>query len=131
LLHPRNWLEVRPGGLYCAPARAYIDPTRAVERAIVTHGHADHARSGHHAVLATPETLQIMAVRYGENFTGERQASSYGETVTVDDTRITLLPAGHILGSAQVLIEHGGARAIVSGDYKRRTDPTYGRPEAR
>jgi putative mRNA 3-end processing factor len=65
-----------------------------------------------------------MAVRYGENFTTERQASLYGETVTVNDTRITLLPAGHILGSAQVLIEHGGARAIVSGDYKRRTDPT-------
>jgi putative mRNA 3-end processing factor len=124
LLHPRNWLEVRPEGLYCAPARAYIDPTRAVERAIVTHGHADHARPGHRAVLATPETLQIMAVRYGENFTAERQASPYGETVTVNDTRITLLPAGHILGSAQVLIEHGGARAIVSGDYKRRTDPT-------
>jgi putative mRNA 3-end processing factor len=124
LLHPRNWLEVRPEGLYCAPARAYIDPTRAVERAIVTHGHADHARPGHRAVLATPETLQIMAVRYGENFTAERQASPYGEAVTVNDTRITLLPAGHILGSAQVLIEHGGARAIVSGDYKRRTDPT-------
>ncbi len=124
MLHPRNWLEVRPEGLYCAPARAYIDPTRAVERAIVTHGHADHARPGHRAVLATPETLQIMAVRYGENFTDERQASTYGETLTVNDTRITLLPAGHILGSAQVLIEHGGARAIVSGDYKRRTDPT-------
>ena len=124
MLHPRNWLEVRPEGLYCAPARAYIDPTRAVERAIVTHGHADHARPGHRAVLATPETLRIMAVRYGENFTAERQASTYGETLTVNDTRITLLPAGHILGSAQVLIEHGGARAIVSGDYKRRTDPT-------
>ncbi len=124
MLHPRNWLEVRPGGLYCVPARAYIDPTRAVDRAIITHGHADHARSGHRAVLATPETLRIMAVRYGENFTADRQASAYGRTVAVNDTRITLLPAGHILGSAQVLIEHGGARAIVSGDYKRRTDPT-------
>jgi len=124
LLHPRDWLEVRPEGLYCAPADAYIDPTRPVERAIVTHGHADHARSGHRAVLATAETLQIMQVRYGESFTGERQAAAYGETVNCNEARITMLPAGHILGSAQVLIEHGGARAIVSGDYKRGADPT-------
>jgi putative mRNA 3-end processing factor len=122
--HPKNWLEVRPEGLYCAPARAFIDPTRAVDRAIITHGHADHARPGHAAVLATEETLEIMAVRYGEDFTASRQRATYGETIDCHDVRITLLPAGHILGSAQVFLQHGGACAIVSGDYKRRADPT-------
>jgi putative mRNA 3-end processing factor len=122
--HPRNWLEVRPEGLYCVPARAYIDPTRAVERAIVTHGHADHARPGHAAILATGETLQIMGARYGDGFAGSRQAAAYGEAVQCGDVRVTLIPAGHVLGSAQILLDYGGARAVVSGDYKRRADPT-------
>jgi putative mRNA 3-end processing factor len=122
--HPKNWLQVRPEGLYCVPARAYIDPTRAVDRAIITHGHADHARPGHRAVLATQETLQIMAVRYGEDSTVSRQRVAYGETVDCDDVRLTFLPAGHILGSAQIVLQHRGTCAIVSGDYKRRPDPT-------
>ncbi len=122
--HPRTWLEVRPEGLYCAPARAYIDPTRAVERALVTHGHADHARAGHSAVLATDETLAIMAARYGEYFTATRQPAAYGEVIDCGEARVTFFPAGHVLGSAQILIEHRGACAVVSGDYKRRPDPT-------
>jgi putative mRNA 3-end processing factor len=122
--HPRTWLEVGPEGLYCAPARAFIDPTRAVERAIVTHGHADHARAGHAAVLATPETLAIMAARYGEDFTRNRQPAVYGEPVQCHDVRVTFFPAGHVLGSAQILLEYQGACAVVSGDYKRRRDPT-------
>ncbi|MGB0087254.1 MAG: ligase-associated DNA damage response exonuclease [Rhodomicrobiaceae bacterium] len=124
MIHPRQWLEVRPEGLYCVPAEAYIDPTRAVDRAIVTHGHADHARPGHRVVLATKETLQIMAVRYGANFAGSSQRVAYGEAVECGETRVTLYPAGHVLGSAQVLLEYGGARAVISGDYKRRADPT-------
>jgi putative mRNA 3-end processing factor len=122
--HARNWLQVRPEGLYCAPAEAYIDPTRPVPRAIITHGHSDHARSGHGAVLATAETLRIMACRYGEGSVGTSQAAAYGETISQGDVRITLYPAGHILGSAQVQLVHGGACAVVSGDYKRRPDPT-------
>ncbi len=122
--HPKNWLEARAEGLYCAPARAFIDPVRVVGRAIITHGHSDHARSGHGAVLATEETLQIMAVRYGEDFTRSRQAAAYGEVVDCGDVRVTLFPAGHILGSAQVLLEYAGGRAVISGDYKRRADPT-------
>lgn len=124
MIHPRNWLEVRPEGLYCAPADTFIDPTRAVPRAIVTHGHSDHARPGHRAVLATAETLQIMAVRYGADFAGSSQIAAYGETHVVGDARITLYPAGHVLGSAQILLEYGGACAVVSGDYKRAADPT-------
>jgi putative mRNA 3-end processing factor len=95
-----------------------------VARAVVTHGHADHARPGHEAVLATPETLAIMAVRYGEGFCGNRQPASYGQTTTIGDVRVTLHPAGHVRGSAQVLIEGPGGRAVVSGDYKRQADPT-------
>jgi putative mRNA 3-end processing factor len=122
--HARHWLEVRPQGLYCAPADAYIDPTRPVPRAIITHGHSDHARSGHGAVLATEETLRIMACRYGEDSVKAAQPAPYGQTITCGDARVTLYPAGHILGSAQVQLVHGGACAVVSGDYKRRPDPT-------
>jgi putative mRNA 3-end processing factor len=115
---------VRPQGLYCAPADAYIDPTRAVPRAIVTHGHSDHARSGHGAVMATEETLRIMACRYGEASVEVSQVARYGETTAVGDVRITLHPAGHILGSAQIHLEYAGCCAVISGDYKRRSDPT-------
>ncbi|MDZ4789865.1 MAG: MBL fold metallo-hydrolase, partial [Hyphomicrobiales bacterium] len=122
--HPSQWLEVRPEGLYCIPGQLYIDPTRPVDQAIVTHGHADHARSGHARVVATPRTIDIMACRYGENFTAARAPLPYGETVVIGDVRVTLHPAGHITGSAQILLEYGGARAVISGDYKRRADPT-------
>mgnify|MGYP001803232119 CR=1 FL=1 len=82
MLRPALLLQPTPKGLYCPPGDFYIDPVRgAVDRAGVTHGHADHARAGHGAVLATPETLAIMASRYGENFTSSRQPLDYGETV--------------------------------------------------
>jgi putative mRNA 3-end processing factor len=115
---------VRPEGLYCAPADAYIDPVRPVPRAIITHGHSDHARSGHGHVLATPETLAIMACRYGEASVAASQQARYGETVTCGDVKVTLYPAGHILGSAQIHLVHSGCCAVISGDYKRRPDPT-------
>jgi putative mRNA 3-end processing factor len=124
LKHAREWLEVRPQGLYCAPADVYIDPVRAVPRAIVTHGHSDHARAGHGQVLATPETLHIMRCRYGDNSVTDGQVLRYRQTVTCGDVKVTLYPAGHILGSAQVHLVHGGACAVISGDYKRRPDPT-------
>lgn len=121
---PGQLLHPRPEGLYCPPGDFYVDPVRPVARAVITHGHADHARAGHGAVLATPETLAIMAVRYGENFTGQTQPLAYGEGVTVNGVRVNLVPAGHVLGSAQAVIEHDGMRIVVSGDYKRRADPT-------
>ena len=123
-LHPQHWLKAIPGGLYCEPGGFFIDPSRPVDRAIVTHGHGDHARSGHGKVAATAETLAIMGVRYGEGFAREAQALAYGEQLVMGDVTIMLEPAGHILGSAQVVLEHGGCRAVVSGDYKRRFDPT-------
>jgi putative mRNA 3-end processing factor len=118
LLHPR------PEGLYCPPGGFFIDPTRPVERALITHGHSDHARSGHRSVLATRQTLDIMGLRYGEGFAGETQAAAYGETLDLTGVKVTFYPAGHVLGSAQIAVEHGGTRIVASGDYKRRPDAT-------
>jgi len=101
-----------------------VDPVKPVPRAVITHGHSDHARAGHGAVLATPETLAIMAARYGEDFTRSRQAARYGETHDLGGVTVRLVPAGHVLGSAQAVVEAGGTRVVVSGDYKRRRDPT-------
>jgi putative mRNA 3-end processing factor len=123
--HPQTWLRVTPAGLWCEPGGFYIDPSRAVERAIITHGHSDHARPGHTAVLATAETLAVMRARMGEGRAGlTQQALRYGESVDMNGVIVTLRPAGHVLGSAQVVMEWQGARAVVSGDYKRRYDPT-------
>jgi putative mRNA 3-end processing factor len=103
---------------------AYIDPSTPRERAIVTHGHADHARSGHGAVLATPDTIAIMKTRYGEDCAGKLEPLDFGKPLKIDDVTITLFPAGHILGSAQVLVEQDGQRVVVTGDYKRLPDKT-------
>lgn len=122
--HPSAWLYPTPDGLYCAAGKFHIDPRRPVERAVITHGHGDHARPGNAAVLATPETLAIMRVRYGEQAGGRLEALPYGEARTIDGVKLSLAPAGHILGSAQVVLEWQGQRVVVSGDYKRAPDPT-------
>jgi putative mRNA 3-end processing factor len=122
--HPSSWLYPTPDGLYCAAGKFHIDPRRPVERAVVTHGHGDHARPGLAAVLATPETLAIMRTRYGEQAGGSLEALPYGEPRIIDGVRVRLAPAGHILGSAQVVLEWQGQRVVVSGDYKRAPDPT-------
>ena len=102
----------------------FIDPTSPKARAIITHGHSDHARSGHGKVLATADTIAIMKVRYGEDCAGQFQPLEFDTPLQVDDVTITLKPAGHILGSAQVLMEHRGQRIVVTGDYKRLPDRT-------
>jgi putative mRNA 3-end processing factor len=95
-----------------------------VERAVITHGHADHARAGHGVAVATPQTLAIMATRYGEEFAGSVHPIRYGETISRDAVGVTLVPAGHVLGSAQAVVRWRGLTMVVSGDYKRRRDPT-------
>ena len=124
--HPETWLRVRPEGLWCEPADLFIDPLRPVPRAAITHAHADHARPGHGAVLATAETLRIMAVRMGaDRVAGSTQAVAAGETLALGGgVTLRVVPAGHVLGSAQVVLEWRGSRAVVSGDYKRVPDPT-------
>jgi putative mRNA 3-end processing factor len=119
-----TWLYPTPAGLYCEPGNFYIDPPRAVDRALITHGHSDHARPGHAHVLSTGETIEIMKVRYGENCAGTFQAADLGAQINVGGVGVRLAPAGHILGSAQIVLEHAGRRAVVSGDYKRAADPT-------
>ncbi len=124
MIHPREWMEVRPEGLYCKAGGFFIDPLRSVSQAVITHGHSDHARSGHAKAIATPDTLAIMTCRYGEGFAGKRVELPYGQAIHLGEARVKLHPAGHILGSAQVLIEYGGTRLVISGDYKRTPDPT-------
>ena len=116
-----DWLQPHPHGIHVLPADAWIDPSIPQARALVTHGHADHARGGHGAVWATPETLAIMEARYGPQ---EQRPVAYGETIRMGDVQIGFVPAGHVLGSAQIVLDHGGERVVVSGDYKRRPDPT-------
>ena len=117
-------LALTPSGVCCKLGDFYIDPTRPVERALITHGHSDHARAGHGAVLATQETLDLMRLRYGENFAGSIQAIGYGESVSLGGAKVTFHPAGHVLGSAQILVEANGLRIVASGDYKNVPDPT-------
>jgi putative mRNA 3-end processing factor len=119
-----TWLYPTDSGLFCAPGNFYIDPHRPVDRAVITHGHSDHARSGHGHVLATIETIAIMKVRYGEGSAGAFQPVALGTTIDVNGVAVRLAPAGHILGSAQVILEWSGRRAVISGDYKRAHDPT-------
>ena len=124
MIRPETLLRPRPEGLYCAPGDFFVDPVVPVARAVVTHGHADHARAGHGTVIATPQTLAIMAERYGADFAGSVQPLAYGESASRDGVEVTLVPAGHVLGSAQAVVRWKGLTMVVSGDYKRRRDPT-------
>jgi putative mRNA 3-end processing factor len=123
-MRPEDILVPTPSGVCCKPGGFHIDPTKPVEKALITHGHSDHARAGHGAVLATQETLDIMRLRYGEKFAGTTQAIRYGETLKLDGARVSFHPAGHVLGSAQVRVECSGLRVVASGDYKDIPDPT-------
>src|SRR5712672_3299800 len=123
-MRPEDILLPTAAGVCCKAGGFYIDPTRAVEKAVITHAHSDHARAGHGAVLATQETLDLMRLRYGESFAGSTQAIGYGESVSLGGTRVTFHPARHVLGSAQIAVEANGLRIVASGDYKNVADPT-------
>lgn len=117
-------LTLRPEGLYCPSADLFIDPIRPVARAAITHAHADHCRAGHGAIIASPETALIAQTRYGKEAFGHVQTLSPGVPLQINDVTLHLLPAGHVLGSTQVVLERGGQRAIISGDYTRMPNPT-------
>lgn len=123
-MRPEDLLSPTPSGVCCKPGGFYIDPTRPVDKAVITHGHSDHARPGHGAVLATQETLDLMRLRYGPNFAGSTQVATPGETLTLGGASVTFHPAGHVLGSAQVAVECKGLKIVASGDYKDAADPT-------
>ena len=105
VMRPEDILKPTAAGLCSQIGGFHIDPVRPVERALITHGHSDHARAGHGAVLATQETLDMMRLRYGENFAGSTQAIRYGETLKLGKAQVSFHPAGHVLGSAQICAE--------------------------
>jgi len=115
-------VSVRDRGLYCAVGDFYIDPTRGVDRALVTHAHSDHARPGSKSYLTATEGVDVLQQRLGRkaSITGLR----YGETTQINGVTVSFHPAGHVLGSAQVRLEHGGEIWVISGDYKTEADPT-------
>ena len=119
-----NWVKTTAGGLSVLSAGAMIDPTTPQPVAIITHGHADHAISGHKHVIATPQTLDIMAARYGQDFAQAVTPLAYGERMVLGAAQLSMAPAGHVLGSAQIIVEYNGQRLVAAGDYKRSTDPT-------
>ncbi len=123
-MHAEDILLPTPAGVCCKRGGFHIDPTRPVERALITHAHSDHARAGHGAVLATAETLDLMRLRYGDGFAGSTQAIRYGKGIDLGGVRVTFHPAGHVLGSAQIAVEANGLRVVASGDYKNVVDPT-------
>lgn len=110
-----------PAGLYCPPGDFHIDPTQAVPRAVITHGHSDHAHAGMGCYYTAAPGVPILRWRLGE---AALRAFDYGETFALGGTRVSLHAAGHVLGSAQVRIECEGRVWVVSGDYKRQPDPT-------
>ena len=124
VMRPEDILKPTPAGLCCQRGGFHIDPVRPVDKALITHGHADHARAGHGAVLATQETLDMMRLRYGENFSRSTQAIRYGEPLQVGGVDVVFHPAGHVLGSAQIAVAVNGTRVVATGDYKDVTDPT-------
>src|SRR5260221_14525019 len=123
-MRPQDLLLPAPAGLCCKPGGFHIDPVRPVERAVITHGHSDHARPGHGAVLATQETLDMMRLPYGDNFAGSTQAIAYGEELRLGDVTVKFHPAGHVLGSAQIAVSCKDTCIVASGDYKDAPDPT-------
>ena len=115
-----NLLELTEFGLYCPPAGIFIDPWRPVDKAVITHAHADHARRGMKQYLTHAQSKEVMKLRLGKDI--QLQTMSYGETVQLNGVSLSLHPAGHIPGSAQVRLEYQGKVAVVSGDYKVEDD---------
>ena len=112
----------RPEGLYCPPGGFYIDPWRPVDRAVITHAHSDHARPGNGHYLAHHDSAPILRRRLGADIT--LQTLAYGQAIEHHGVKLSLLPAGHVLGSAQLRLEHDGQVWVASGDYKLENDGT-------
>ncbi|EKQ67219.1 putative exonuclease of the beta-lactamase fold involved in RNA processing [Leptolyngbyaceae cyanobacterium JSC-12] len=115
-------ITVLPEGLYCEPGEFFIDPWRGVDTALITHAHSDHARSGSSHYLATQVSEGILKKRLGEGI--DLRGVEYGEKIKLGNVWVSFHPAGHVLGSAQIRVEHKEEVWVVSGDYKRCYDPT-------
>ena len=110
-------------GLYCPQGDFYIDPWKPVDRAVISHAHSDHARSGHKHYLSNTLTTTIMKARLGEN---DYQTLEWGDSLNINGVKLSLHPAGHIIGSSQVRLEYGGEVWVFSGDYKVEDDGMSG-----
>ena len=119
-----NWLKKKREGLYCIPGNFFIDPVFPVEKALITHAHTDHARPNNKSIFSSKETIELMHLRYGESYCSDFQIARFDEKIKINDVTVQILPAGHILGSIQFLINYKGYRLLISGDYKRTKDKT-------
>jgi putative mRNA 3-end processing factor len=120
--YTRTMLQYTQAGFYCVPGDFYIDPWKPVTRAVITHAHGDHLHRGSESYLVARDGESITRLRLDEN--ANLQSLPYGESITINGVKVSLHPAGHILGSAQVRMEYRGEVAVISGDYKRAPDPT-------
>jgi len=120
--HMPRILEIKPEGIYCPAGGFYIDPRGKVNQAVITHAHSDHARSGHESYLCSDSCLSLLRIRLGES--QKIESIPFGKEIKIGSAKVSLHPAGHILGSAQVRVEVGGEVWVVSGDYKPQADQT-------
>ncbi len=119
-----DFLLIDDKGLYCKYGDFYIDPVQPAKCAVISHAHADHAISGNHTIYGTEATVAFMQLRYGKNAASVINIVPFDVSFTIGGVKITLVPAGHMLGSAQVLMEHEGTRYLYTGDYKLQPDAT-------
>lgn len=119
-----DFLEIKPAGIYCPYGNFYLDPQMAVAQAVISHAHADHAVSGNKDVFCTPATAAFMQHRYKKNATENFSLYSYGEAFKLGEVEISFHSAGHILGSAQILMQHRGVKYLYTGDFKLQADAT-------
>lgn len=118
-MKPTNLLEFTNKGIYCPQADVFIDPWKPVKRALITHGHSDHARRGHQKYLCVQEAAPVIRHRLGKI---RLHTIPFGETITLNGVKFTFFPAGHIIGSAQIRAQYKGETWVVSGDYKIEND---------
>lgn len=124
-----DFLVIDENGLYCRTGNFYLDPKHASTYAIVSHAHGDHAARGNENVYCTAATAAIMQHRYHKDAGKNFLIYGWGDPFHINGVRISLIPAGHIMGSAQILMEYEGVRYLYTGDYKLQDDPTCERIE--
>src|SRR5437016_1395660 len=122
-MNPKDdFVSINTNGLYCKYGDFYLDPVQQVSKAVISHAHADHAISGNYEIFATEATLAFMKLRYGKYSAKIINTVGFGATFFIGGVKITLIPAGHMLGSAQVLMEYEGLKYLYTGDYKLQPD---------
>jgi len=120
----KDLITYTPSGLYCAAGNFYIDPIKPVARAVLSHAHADHANPYSAEMICTPGTASLIKHRYKTKETGKFREVQFNEPFSCGEVEVTLIPAGHMLGSAQVLVSDGNEKWLYTGDFKLQADPT-------